>query len=69
VLDGGDLQLGGTAVKGVTVREGGRAVINGTVSGDVINQGGYVEIHGVVHGGLVEVAGETRIAAGAVVKR
>ncbi|MCK5280196.1 MAG: hypothetical protein KAK04_16695 [Cyclobacteriaceae bacterium] len=65
VTDGVLLDLHGTVGKDLVVKEGGKAVVKGTVEGDVINQGGAVDIYGNVAG---NVNGQANIYANAIVK-
>lgn len=65
VTDGVLLELHGIVGKDLIVKEGGKAVVKGTVEGNVINHGGVVDIYGNVAG---NVNGQANIDVNAIVK-
>jgi cytoskeletal protein CcmA (bactofilin family) len=69
VVDGGLLNLNGTCCKDLTLQEGAKVYLRGTVGGSVFNRGGYVEIYGTVAGSLhTTEEGSTFVDPHAVVK-
>lgn len=67
VNEGGDLYVYGSCGQGMTVHEGGRAVIYGVVLGDVTNKGGELHVYGVITGEVHNIDGDTIVDPDAVV--
>ncbi len=64
---GGELRLIGMCARNVTIKEGGRMIVYGTVNGSILNQGGELEVYGMVNGQIKTIGGITNIHGGAVV--
>ena len=69
IIRRGILRLYGLCCKNLTLEQGSKAFLYGTVDGNVLNRAGYLEVYGKINGNLHTEAGAvTHIDSQAVVQ-